>query len=514
MSHAKRLDGDAKKNKNKKMKNIYTPRPGGDPEEEDDHACEQQPESGDTPSWHRHFEVDELLGRYEPIRELGRGSYGVVYEGKVLKERGKIGPGQKVAIKKVRRVFHTETDAKRLLRELRILRILRNHDSIVTLYDIVPPKEAKRFAALTLVFEFVDADLGKIFRTNQFFTTLHVQYMLYQILLGMKYMHSAKIVHRDLKPANILINEDCSIKICDFGLARGFSEDPDQLKNKNEDEQDDKKQQTQTNGTIPNEQDDDKTNKKKKRMALLKKKKPGKNEKKVKRAITRHVVTRWYRGPEVILLQQKQATLAAVDMWSIGAIFAELLQMQRENRPDPTKRGPIFPGDSCFPLSIKDQMDYASRVDQMQVIFDVIGSPDEEEIAKITDEKARKYLRNLPQRKKKNLKRMFPGADKHALSLMTELLRFDVDKRITVDQALEHPYLKPVRDPAHERAKKPVTFSFESAQLGQKKLRELILEEVIKYNKYDEERLIKSGAMPNYKRMKEKEAKMANKHKQ
>lgn len=102
------------------------------------------------------------------------------------------------------------------------------------------------------------------------------------------------------------------------------------------------------------------------------------------RAITRHVVTRWYRGPEVILLQQKQETLAAVDMWSIGAIFGELLQMQRENRPDPTKRGPIFPGDSCFPLSIKDQMDYASRVDQMQMIFDVIGSPTEDEIAKIT----------------------------------------------------------------------------------------------------------------------------------
>merc|ERR1712190_590298 len=90
---------------------------------------------------------------------------------------------------------------------------------------------------------------------------------------------------------------------------------------------------------------------------------------------------------------------------------------------------------------------------------------------------------------------------------MIKLLMFDVDKRITVDQALEHPYLKAVGDPAHERAKKPVTFSFESAQLGSRKLRELILEEVLKYNKYDERRLIDSGAMPNYKRMREKEMK-------
>eukprot|EP01083_Nonionella_stella_P271582 920355_1 len=260
-SGAKRLNGNAKQNKkDKKMKNIYTPRPGGDPEDEDEHECEQQSTS-DTPAWHRHFAADELLGRYEPIRELGRGSYGLVYEGKVLKKWGKLEPGMKTAIKKVRRVFHTETDAKRLLRELRILRILRNHDSIVTLYDIVPPKEPRRFAALTLVFEFVDADLGKIFRTNQFFTTLHVQYMLYQILLGMKYMHSAKIVHRDLKPANILINEDCSIKICDFGLARGFSEDPDQLKDK---QNDDEKNNNIQNGN--NEQkDNEKDNKKKKK---------------------------------------------------------------------------------------------------------------------------------------------------------------------------------------------------------------------------------------------------------
>jgi len=506
-----RLNGDSKKSKdkgkNKNLRNIYTPRPGGADEEEDEHACEQEEHDADVPAWRRHFGADELLGRYEPIREIGRGSYGVVYEGKVMKDLPKLSKDAKVAIKKVRRVFHTETDAKRLLRELRILRILRNHDSIVTMYDIVPPEDPKKFEQLTLIFEFGDADLSKIFRTNQFFTTLHVQYMLYQILLGTKYMHSAKIVHRDLKPANILINEDCSIKICDFGLARGFSENADDKKE--EELQDDQKsndKEKDANDAAENGADESSKSKKNRKKIM---RKPGKGRSKesktMKRHITRHVVTRWYRGPEVILLQQKQATLSAVDMWSIGAIFAELLQMQRENRPDPTKRGPIFPGDSCFPLSIKDQMDYASRVDQMQVIFDVIGSPTEGEIAKITDEKARKYLRNLPQRKKKNLKRMFPGIDRHADDLMIKLLMFDVDKRITVDQALEHPYLKAVRDPAHERAKKPVTFSFESAQLGSRKLRELILEEVIKYNKYDEGRMMQSGAMPNYKKMRERQ---------
>jgi len=119
----------------------------------------------------KHFTKEELLNRYEPLRELGRGSYGVVYEGKSLinLENNIIKKGSKVAIKKVRRVFNTDTDAKRLLRELRILRILQNHEAIVTLFDILPPLDCNQFKHLTLIFEFVDADLGKIFRTNQFF---------------------------------------------------------------------------------------------------------------------------------------------------------------------------------------------------------------------------------------------------------------------------------------------------------------------------------------------------------
>eukprot|EP01084_Bolivina_argentea_P166999 289914_1 len=126
---AKRLNGNNKSHQKDKTMNIYTPRPGGD---EDIHKCEQQNKINENNS-------NEFLGRYKSIRELGRGSYGIVYEGNVLKQCGKLEIGMKVAIKTVGRVFNTETDAKRLLRELRILRILKNHDSIVTLYDIVPP---------------------------------------------------------------------------------------------------------------------------------------------------------------------------------------------------------------------------------------------------------------------------------------------------------------------------------------------------------------------------------------
>jgi len=79
--------------------------------------------------------------------------------------------------------------------------------------------------------------------------------MLYQILLGLKYMHSAGIVHRDLKPANILINEDCTIKICDYGLARGFNEDQDDVvEHDKEKEQDQDKDKEKDKDNIENKE--------------------------------------------------------------------------------------------------------------------------------------------------------------------------------------------------------------------------------------------------------------------
>ena len=69
----------------------------------------------------------------------------------------------------------------------------------------------------------------------------------------------------------------------------------------------------------------------------------------MKRELTGHVVTRWYRAPEVILLEKGYT--AAIDVWSAGCIFAELLEMIKENSPTYLDRSPLFPGTCCFPLS-------------------------------------------------------------------------------------------------------------------------------------------------------------------
>lgn len=70
--------------------------------------------------------------------------------------------------------------------------------------------------------------MAAIIRSGQPLTDAHFQSFIYQILCGLKYIHSANVLHRDLKPGNLLVNADCELKICDFGLARGFSMDPEE----------------------------------------------------------------------------------------------------------------------------------------------------------------------------------------------------------------------------------------------------------------------------------------------
>jgi len=414
-----------------------------------------------------HFAEPHITSRYKFVRYLGHGSYGHVCEARCLRT------GQRVAIKKVPKIFNNEIDAKRLLRELRILRALRHHEAIINVVNIIPPPDILKFNVLSIVFEFVDTDLSKLIASEQYFSTLHVQYMLYQLLLGIKYMHSANIAHRDLKPANILVNEDCSLKICDFGLSRGVSENFKQPK-------------PDSRAYLPEQKEDDEKDKKSN----------GKKDK--SRQLTRHVVTRWYRAPEIILLQQERELLPAVDMWAVGCIFSELLQMLQETCRSSHDRKPLFPGTSCFPLSAKDPFAYNDRKDQLNVIFEVLGTPSKSEINELKNEKAQKYLLNLPKRNPIDWRKKFPGCSANAIHLLKGLLQFNSRKRLTVDQALAHPFMRSVRDEEAEVRHKKVNFDFEDIPLKIRTIKELIIDEIMIWNPRVKEKLATNS--PTYEK--------------
>jgi len=396
-----------------------------------------------------HFSEKHVRTQYKIIRYLGHGSYGHVCEAMCRATK------QRVAIKKVPGIFDNEVDAKRLLRELRILREFRNHVAIINMVSIIPPPDLVGFNVLNIVFEFVDTDLAKLMNSDQSFTTLHVQYMIYQIFLGVKYIHSAGIAHRDIKPANILVNENCTVRICDFGLARGLTENFDTP--------------VPVFDFLPEDSDDEKRYIKKMQRASK------------SRELTRHVVTRWYRAPEVILLEQQREWLLAVDMWAVGCVLAELFGMLKENCRDYSKRQPLFPGTSCFPLSAKDPFDFKSRRDQLNVIFDEIGTPKKSEIKVLKTEQAKSYLYSLKARPPKDWRKRFPGSSQSGVDLLFHLVRFDCRKRLTVNQALSHAWLKNVRDESAEVRHERIKFDFEDIPLKIRTIKSLIIDELMRW---------------------------------
>jgi len=146
---------------------------------------------------------------YEKQKKLGSGTYGIVYSAVDHRTR------QLVAVKKVANVFDNLILARRTYREIKILRHF-HHDNVIRICDILRPQE-KLFSDIYLVFDLMDTDLHQVVHSRQEITNEHVRYFLYQILRGLKYIHSANVIHRDLKPGNILVNENCDLKIGDFG---------------------------------------------------------------------------------------------------------------------------------------------------------------------------------------------------------------------------------------------------------------------------------------------------------
>lgn len=416
----------------------------------------------------------EVGSDYEILKHLGSGSYGYVVEA-IQKSTGK-----KVAIKRLNKIFDDVIDCKRILREVVLLRKLK-HKNLVNIVEIIDAPDKKNFDTIYVVLEHAQSDLKKLVKSPIHLDLIHIQTLVYGILVGLKYIHSAEVLHRDLKPANVLINEDCSVKICDFGLARSI-EGIEGAHYKKEEDLDIEES---------SERSEPKPDAKREGTAKLVKQAGGLvKTKNMKRELTGHVVTRWYRAPELILLEKDYT--AAIDVWSCGCIFAELMGMLKSNAPTFLDRSPLFPGTCCFPLSPGDKANSIKRngfphssQDQLNIIFSVLGTPSEEDFDFVTDAKAIEYLKSFPPRRKVDLTELYPGSTKEALDLLDKMLTFNPKKRITIDECLSHPFLRKVRDPTKEKiAEGFVKLEFDKeGELTAERLRQLFVEEMQYYKK-------------------------------
>ena len=167
----------------------------------------------------------KLNNKYTLKKSLGQGSYGSVFSATNNVT------GETVAIKELKGIFNDFLDARRMLREICVMRLL-NHPCIIKIKEVIV--EDPDFNSFLIVMESAETDLKKLIRSPTFLDHEQVKFLLYQALVGLRYMHAANILHRDLKPANILINSDCSLKICDFGLSRSIQNIPEPTKNENQ----------------------------------------------------------------------------------------------------------------------------------------------------------------------------------------------------------------------------------------------------------------------------------------
>ncbi|KAJ7033648.1 mitogen-activated protein kinase [Mycena alexandri] len=214
--------------------------------------------------------------QYQVLDVVGEGAYGIVCSAVHRPS------GRKVAIKKIAPFEHSMF-CLRTLRELKLLKFLSEagvSENIISILDIIKPPSIDAFKEVYLIQELMETDMHRVIRTQDL-SDDHAQYFIYQTLRALKALHSADVIHRDLKPSNLLLNANCDLKVCDFGLARSVKT-------------------AEPSGTETG-------------------------------FMTEYVATRWYRAPE-IMLTFKQYT-KAIDVWSVGCILAEMLSGK-----------PLFPG--------------------------------------------------------------------------------------------------------------------------------------------------------------------------
>ncbi|THG98173.1 hypothetical protein EW026_g3981 [Hermanssonia centrifuga] len=295
------------------------------------------------------------MERYAKIEKVGEGTYGVVYKARDTTT------GQVVALKKIRLEAEDEGVPSTAIREISLLKELKD-ENVVRLLDIVHADQK-----LYLVFEFLDVDLKRYMENcNKSHSPMSldlVKKFTHQLTSGLLYCHSHRILHRDLKPQNLLIDKYDNLKLADFGLARAFGIP----------------MRTYTHELY---------------IKSIK------------------VVTLWYRAPEVLLGSRHYST--AIDMWSVGCIFAEMVMRGQ----------PLFPGDS--------------EIDQIFKIFRILGTPTEDDwpgLKQLPD-----YKPTFPHWNAQDLSSHIPPLDDDGIDLLKGLLIYDTAKRISAKRALIHPY--------------------------------------------------------------------------
>ncbi|KAH8861890.1 Serine/threonine kinase NLK [Schistosoma japonicum] len=316
-------------------------------------------------------------------KSLGYGAFGVVWL--VIDPR----TGERVALKRIPNIFGNISSAKRAYRELKLLFSLK-HLNIVRLVDVVKVNSFSAFNEISVLCEYMDTDLHKIIVSTHYLPLEHVKLFVYQILRGLKYLHSAGVIHRDLKPGNLLVNADCLLKICDFGLAR----------------------------SVPSFDVESSCN-----------------------PLTLEVVTQFYKPPELLL--GSNFYTAAVDQWSVGCILGELLC-----------RRILFQSSSSFRQldMIFNLLGSPSALELIDLVgfppsgIDfVLNCPvrpfNHSAVSRILIPANTHYFQSSIEN----------SPDPDLINLFTGLLSFSASKRLTAEQALNSPFLIVGRARFHAR---------------------------------------------------------------
>lgn len=291
------------------------------------------------------------MNKYEVLSNIGEGAYGVVLQCR-NKETGEL-----VAIKRFKESDEDELVRKTTLREVKILRLLKEETHVVHLLEAF-----RRKGKLYLVFEYVGCNLLDVLEKHpQGLDMEEVKRMIFTLLLGVRACHINSVIHRDIKPENLLMHPDSTMRLCDFGFARIYNTSMDDL--------------------------------------------------------TDYVATRWYRSPELLLGTTNYGLPS--DMWAVGCIMAEMVDGQA-----------LFPGES--------------ELDQIFMIQKLLGNftPQQVDVFRKNKRFAGETLRDVSKTESTLDRKYGRKANKPALHFLKSLLVIDPEKRLTVDEAIHHPFFE------------------------------------------------------------------------